>query len=73
METILLIITIVLLFVCIGLLIAFKPVKTDDQHDKLLSEIEKTTSRIESAVKEEVKSNRQELNTTLTTFQQSFL
>jgi len=73
METILLIITIVLVIVCIGLLIAFRPVKTDDQHDKLLSEIEKTTSRIESAVKEEVKSNRQELNNTLTTFQQSFL
>ena len=73
METILLIIIIVLLLTVIGIQIAFKPSGPGDQQEKLLAEIEKNGSRIESAVKEEVKSNRQELNLTLTNFQQSHL
>jgi DNA recombination protein RmuC len=73
METILLIITIALLVVVIGFQIGFKPGKKDDYSDKILAEIEKNGTRIETAVKDEVKTNRQELNNTLTTFQQSFL
>lgn len=73
METILLIIIVVLLIAVIGLQVVFRPAKEEDQSEKLLAAIEKNGSRIEAAVKEEVKSNRQELNNTLTTFQQSFL
>jgi len=73
METILLIIIAVLLVIGIGLQLAFRPRKTADENEKILLAIEKNISRIEFAVKEEVKSNRQELSTTLTAFQQAFL
>ena len=73
METILLTIIIVLLLVVIGLQLAFRQRKTEDPGEKLLAEIEKDSARIEAAVKDEVKTNRQELNQTLTTFQQSFV
>jgi len=73
METILLIICIVLLAVVIGLQLVYRSGKKEDQNEKLVAEIEKNSARIEAAVKDEVKSNRQELNNTLTTFQQSFL
>jgi DNA recombination protein RmuC len=73
METILLIIIIILLITAIGLQFAFRTRQMEDQSQKMLETIEKSISRVETAVKEEVKSNRQELNNTLTTFQQSFL
>lgn len=73
METILLIIITILLILVIGLQIAFRPAKIDDQSEKLIAAIEKNGNRIEFAVKDEVKSNRLELNNTLTIFQQSFL
>ncbi len=73
METILLIIIIVLLAGVIGLQIALRPGKVQDQSEKLLTGIEKSNARIEAAVKDEVKTNRQELNNSLTTFQQLFL
>jgi DNA recombination protein RmuC len=73
METILMIIIAVLLVIGISLQLAFRPRKTSDETEKLLLAIEKSISRIEVAVKEEVKSNRQELSATLTTFQQAFL
>jgi DNA recombination protein RmuC len=73
METILLIIITILLILAIGLQIAFRPAKIEDQSEKLIAAIEKNGNRIEFAVKDEVKSNRLELNNTLTIFQQSFL
>ncbi len=73
MNTILLIIIIILLVTAIGLQFAFRTRQMEDQSGKMLETIEKSISRIETSVKEEVKSNRQELNNTLSTFQQSFL
>lgn len=73
METILLIIILVILVIVVGLQIAFRPARSEDQSEKILGEIEKSSARLATAVKDEVKSNRQELNNTLTTFQQSFL
>jgi len=57
----------------VGLQLAFRQGKAEDQSEQLMGAIEKNGARIEAAVKDEVKSNRQELNNTLTTFQQSFL
>ncbi len=73
METIFLIIIIILLLTVIVMQIAFRTPKVDDPSEKLLAGFEKSGARVEGAVKEEVKSNRLELNNTLTTFQQSFL
>jgi len=73
METILLIIIILLLIIGIVLQFVLKPIKTNDQEELFLTELEKATKRIEAAVKEEVKTNRQELAQTLTSFQQSFI
>lgn len=73
METILLIIIMVLLVLVIVLQIAMRPGKGEDQSAKLIEGIDKSGARSEAAVKEEVRTNRLELNNTLTTFQQSFL
>jgi DNA recombination protein RmuC len=73
METILLIIITILLIVVISLQLVFRSGKKEDTLEKIIAGMEKNGTRIESAVKEEVKSNRQELNNTLTTFQQSFI
>jgi uncharacterized protein YxeA len=58
METILLIIIIILLITAIGLQFAFRTRQMEDQSQKMLETIEKSISRVETAVKEEVKSNR---------------
>jgi len=73
METILLIIIIIALIVVIGLQIAFRPPKGEDKAEEMLAGFEKSVGRIETSVREEVKSNREELAHTLTNFQQSFL
>ena len=67
------IIIIVLLLAGIALQFAFRAPKTEDQTARILEDFEKSIGRIELSVREEVKSNRQELNSTLATFQQSFL
>jgi DNA recombination protein RmuC len=73
METTLLIITLILLVLIIILQFVFRKPVNSGQTEALLAEAERSGARIEASVKEEIKSNRQELNTTLTTFQQSLL
>jgi DNA recombination protein RmuC len=73
METILLIVIIILLVTVTILQFVFGFRKAPDAGESLMASVDKSIARMEAAVREEVKTNRQELNNTLVTFQQSFL
>ena len=73
MELYLLIINIVILFLLVILQIRNTARKPADDSKTRFDLIDHNLTRIEAAVKEEVKTNRQELGTTLANFQNSFL
>ena len=73
MELYLIIATLILAFVILVLQLRSAPGTILSGLSSRLDQTDKNNSRIENTVKEEVKTNRQELTATLTVFQSSFL
>lgn len=73
MEIILLTSIVIIILIILALQFRNKSNKPDIELLSKLESFDKSIIRIESAVKEEIKGNRQELNTTLSNFQISFL
>jgi DNA recombination protein RmuC len=73
MEIYLLVAILVILVVGIGLQFRPRPVVMPEELSVRLEQLDRNAGRIESAVREEVKVNRQELANTLATFQTTFL
>lgn len=71
-EIILISITIILILILIVLQLTGKPGKQAEKIGQLTEIFEKNSTRVESAVREEIRINRQELNQSLTTFQSGF-
>ena len=73
MDSLILVIIIFLLVTLIILQLITKAKQSDGSITRRIESFEREVNRIETAVKEEIKGNRQEMSTTMTGFQSSFL